>query len=55
MKNVLPKRPYLRNTKSGVQLIVPSKHTPAKTLKKRMNEKEQVGSETKDERESREA
>lgn len=55
MKNVLPKRPYLRNTKSGVQLIVPSKHTPAKTLKKRMNEKEKVGSETKDERESREA
>lgn len=54
MKNVLPKRPYLRKTKSGVQLIVPSKHTPAKTLKKRINE-EKVGSETKNERESREA
>ncbi len=55
MKNVMPARPYLRHTKNGIQLIVPSKHTISKATKKVQYEKEKSSAveETKNERESR--
>lgn len=33
------KKSYFRTTKDGVQLIVPAKHTFAKTMRKQQNEK----------------
>lgn len=39
MKKALPTRSYFRNTKTGMQLVVPAKHTIAKTIKRQQNEK----------------
>lgn len=55
MKSAQPRKSYIRNTKYGKQLIVPAKHTVAKTAKRRQYEKEQTDQNTKNEPESREA
>ena len=54
---MLPKKSYYRTTKSGLQLVVPAKHTIAKLVRKQNEKNKQTNAEkeTSAEPESRKA